>query len=248
MTSMAPLMQCVQFNLQAISKCKLLLHQFLWVYMHVMRSLKKKICTTLLVSSVELFNTVSAWLCDISHEGTTNESALNIATPLLCIVPRGTNNISVDYLIICKWTLWKQMAEVQRKVRKSTEVLSELLREVTGCLPAFYRAVDSSWTVCFINKCLNKQSSRCKKPDQETGKLTKWWTAVFALWNTVCTKCTAEIFSPLGTRMSRLCPKISLKASRAVLYGGNHLVYILMPWHQTLSVLLLLRCKIHVHP
>lgn len=187
---MAPLIQCVQFNLQAISKCMLFLHQFLSAYMPVIRSLKTK--SAQLVSSEELFNTVSAWLCDISHVGTTNESALNIATPLLCIVPRGTNNISVDYLIICKLALWEQMAEVQRKGRKSTEVLSELLREVTGCLPAFYRAVDSSWTVCFINKCLNKQSSRCKKPDQETGKLTKWWTALFALWNSVCTKCTAQ--------------------------------------------------------
>lgn len=62
------------------------------------------------------------------------------------------------------------MAEVLRKGRKSTEVLSELLREVTGCLPAFYRTVDSSLTVRFTNKCLNKQSGPCKKPDPETGK------------------------------------------------------------------------------
>lgn len=102
--------------------------------------------------------------------GTTNESALNIATRLLCIVPRGTNNISVDYLIICKLALWEQMAEVLRKGRKSTEVLSELLREVTGCLLAFYRTVDSLRRVRFINKCLNKQSGPCKKTKKKNWK------------------------------------------------------------------------------
>lgn len=114
---------------------------------------------------------------------TANESALNIATPLLCIVPRGTNNISVDYLIICKLALWEQMAKVPRKGRKSTEVLSELLREVTGCLPAFYRTVDSFQMVRFMNKCLNKQSGPCKK--KRKMKRRKWRTAVNTLWTSV---------------------------------------------------------------